>query len=52
MNEIDMALKMINAIENLPLNEFIMEYNRVTGENVDKHDVIWNGFPVYYNPED
>lgn len=54
MNEMDMALEMINAIEELSIADFIAEYNRLTGKNVKQEDVEegWNGFPVYYNPED
>lgn len=51
MNEMDMALEMMNAMEELSVDEFVVEYNRVMGKNVKKEDVLWNEFPVYYDPE-
>ena len=53
MNEMEMALKMIAVIENLSPDDFIAEYNRVTGESIGRHEITsWNGFPVYYDPDD
>ena len=52
MNEMDMALEIMNAIEELSVDNFIAEYNRLTGKNVEKGNIDWNGFPVYYNPGD
>ena len=52
MNEMDMALEIIAAIEELSVNDFIAEYNRLIDKNIKRKDVKkWNGFPVYYNPE-
>lgn len=52
MNEMDMALEIINAIEELSVDDFITEYNRIMNKNVNKEDIIWTSFPTYYNPDD
>lgn len=52
MTEMNMALKMIDIIENLPPADFVTEYNKMTGENIAGDKVTWNGFPVCYDPED
>lgn len=51
-NEMDMALEIIAAIEELSWDDFIAEYKRITGKNVDENKIKWNGFPVYYDPEE
>ena len=52
MNEMDMALEMIDAIEKLSISDFITEYNRLMGKKIEREDIAnWNGFPVYYNPD-
>ena len=52
MNEMDMALEMITAIEELSISDFIAEYNRLMGKKIEKEDITnWNGFPVYYNSD-
>ena len=52
MNEMDMALEMINAIEELSVDDFVTEYNQMMNKDVKKENVLWNKFPVYYDPED
>ncbi len=56
MDEMGMALEMMAAMEELSVDDFIAEYNRVTAKSigiiVKKEDIKWNGFPVYYNPDD
>ena len=51
MTEMDMALKMISAIEDLSPDDFIVEYNKMFNENISINKINWNGFPVYYDPE-
>lgn len=51
-NEMDMALKIIGAIAELSPKDFVVEYNRLFGKNIDVTEVKWTGFPVYYDPED
>ena len=51
MEQMTMALEMFSAIEELSLDDFVVEYNRITGNNITGDKVAWNGFPVYYDPE-
>ena len=52
MTEMEMSLKLIDSIEKLSPQDFVKLYNKQFNSSLTVEQIKWNGFPVYYDPDD